>query len=165
MRNYNPNLVRSRHTYSFLEISELFGIHIRTVQQWKKRGLQVLDSNTKPYLVMGLALIEFLKRERKKRLITLKNGEFYCSRCRGARRSKSSKFRIEETEKFLGKGSKLVMIRGECEVCCNQLFRFSSSRQIKIFIEKGVLNKEGQLSLYGYDVSSVSADIQGTLDL
>ena len=165
MRRYNANKVRARHTYSFLEISELFGIHLRTVQRWGKRGLQVLDSTTKPYLVMGSDLIEFLKRERAKRRISLKDGEFYCSRCRDARKSIKDKFRIEETGRFLGKESKQVMIRGECEDCGNQLYRLSSSKQIKILTEKGVLTKQGQLSLYGYNVRNVNADIQGALDL
>ena len=165
MRRLNPNRVRSKHTYTFLDISELFKRHIRTVQQWKERGLQVLDSTTKPYLVMGSDLIEFLKRERAKRRISLKDGEFYCSRCRDARKSIKDKFRIEETGRFLGKESKQVMIRGECEVCGNQLYRFSSSGQIKFLTEKGVLTKQGQLSLYGYNVRSVNTDIQGTLYL
>lgn len=42
-RTYNTNLIKVRHSYTTVEIAELYKIHRRTVQSWLKQGLQVID--------------------------------------------------------------------------------------------------------------------------
>ena len=38
----NPNLVKARHSYTFQEIAEVYKVHLRTVQNWRKKGLEIL---------------------------------------------------------------------------------------------------------------------------
>lgn len=55
MKKYNLRLIKSRESHSFREISQLFSVHVRTVQIWKNQGLKVLN-NSRPFLVMGSEL-------------------------------------------------------------------------------------------------------------
>jgi DNA-binding transcriptional MerR regulator len=75
-RNHNPNLVKEKHSYTFAEISEDLNIHPRTVQNWHKLGLKVLDETSRPYLVYGEELKHFLKAKRQDQKHQLKQVSF-----------------------------------------------------------------------------------------
>ena len=62
-RKLNPRLISLRREYSFKEIAQIFGLHIRTVQKWPKHGLKILDGTLSPILVLGSDLKEFLKEK------------------------------------------------------------------------------------------------------
>lgn len=130
-RNHNHNLIKERHSYSFGEISEALKVHNRTVQCWRKQGLKVIDEASKPYLVYGGDLKQFLKAKQQKQKHPLKTGEFYCPKCRCARGSLPENITFEITQKRLGKSSKQAFIRGICEVCNQPLLLFSSDRKIE----------------------------------
>jgi hypothetical protein len=130
-RKPNPNLVRSRHSYTFAEIAEVYGIHVRTVQSWRKKGMRVIDEMTKPYLVLGYDVRVFLKERAQKRRSPLEIGEFFCPRCRGPRRSQPGKLFAEATGKTLGPRFRQVLIRGVCTVCGQTLVLFSSDRKVE----------------------------------
>jgi len=135
-RNCNPNLVRARHCYSFAEIAEVYHRHTRTVQTWRREGLQVIDDASKPYLVMGAEIRRFLRQRRQKSRRPLKAGEFFCSKCRCPRKSLPDKLSVEITNKRLGKTHKQAFIRGACEACGQSLLLFSSDRKVKGLLEK-----------------------------
>jgi hypothetical protein len=75
-RIYNARIFRSRRAYSFAEIAEMLNTHIRTVQRWKREGLKILDEETRPFLVMGQDLQDFLKARSRSRKRPLQPGEF-----------------------------------------------------------------------------------------
>jgi len=130
-RNHNPNLIKEKHSYTFAEISEVLNIHPRTVQSWRKQGLKVVDEARKPYLVYGEELRRFLKDKRQNQKHPLKTGEFFCTKCRSARKSRPENFTVEITSKILGKRSRQAFIRGICEVCGQPLTLFSSDRKVQ----------------------------------
>ena len=66
-RKYNPNLVRSRRSYTLEEIAEIYTLHIRTVQDWHINGLKSIDPNRKPLLVLGEEIRRYLKQKSQKR--------------------------------------------------------------------------------------------------
>jgi hypothetical protein len=54
----------------------MLNTHIRTVQRWKREGLKILDEETRPFLVMGQDLQDFLKARSRSRKRPLQPGEF-----------------------------------------------------------------------------------------
>jgi len=164
-RNHNTNRIKSRHTYTIKEIGELLNVHIRTVHSWTKTGLPVLDTDSKPHLIMGIKLKNFLKLRKAGRKRPLKDGEFFCTRCKAARKSLLSEIRAVLTGKSLGKKYSQVTIKGKCESCGNRLSRFSSDRQLEVFKNKVLKSKERENTLTGCKSRSMDADIQGNLDL
>lgn len=137
-KRHNPNLVRLRRSYTFAEIAEVYAVHRRTVQVWRKQGLKVLDDKSKPFLVIGADVRSFLKEKQQRRKHPLKPGEFYCPRCGIPRKSLLDKISIEITDKRLGRYRQAI-VRGICEVCDCRLFRFSSDRKLEE-LEKTGLN-------------------------
>lgn len=129
-RNYSLKLIRSRHSYTFEEISELLNVHSKTIQIWKKEGLNVIDS-TKPYLVMGYDLKTFLQEKFVKRRLKLQQNEFFCTKCRKAMISNHNEVNLYLTGKTIGKNAfKEVVIKGACDICSTKLNRFSHSGKI-----------------------------------
>ncbi|MCX7661601.1 MAG: helix-turn-helix domain-containing protein [Candidatus Omnitrophica bacterium] len=157
-RNHNPNIIKARRSYTFTEIAEILKIHPRTVQSWRKRGLKVIDEATKPYLVYGVELRQFLRAKRQRH--PLKIGEFYCPKCKKPRRSRSDSLSVEITNKMLGKISKQAFIRGICEVCSQRLILFSSDRKVQKLKEAGLLLQEHKKILFGIEDNSYNTDIK-----
>ena len=159
-RKFNPNLIRARHSYTFAEISEVYGIHRRTVQNWRKRGLKVIDETSKPYLVIGAEIRRFLKDNSQKRKHPLKPGEFFCPRCKNPRKSLQDRFKIEIRDKRLGKKYRQAIMQGVCEVCYCPLFLFSSDRKVQELKENGLILAEHKATLFGSGDSSLNTDIK-----
>jgi hypothetical protein len=130
-RNHNPNLIKEKHSYSFAEISEKLNVNVRTVQSWHKQGLNVINEASKPYLVYGGVLRQFLIANRQKQKHPLKTDEFFCTKCQSPRKSHLENLTFEITIRKLGKTSKQAFIRGICEVCNHPLLLFSSDRKIE----------------------------------
>ncbi|MCH7965144.1 MAG: sigma-70 region 4 domain-containing protein [Bacteroidetes bacterium] len=132
MRNkINISLIRCRREYSYKEIAELFNIHVRTVQIWRKRGLNILNGTSKPILILGSELKRYLQEKRKKKKRPLKDDEFYCTRCNEPRKSIPDKIMVVQTGKLMGDEIKQLRIKGICSVCACSLSRLSSENQIK----------------------------------
>lgn len=138
-KNHNLKLIKSRRAYTYMKIAQIFKIHQRTVQKWHRQGLKVIDEEKRPFLVMGEEVCRFLKENAEKRRKTLKTGEFFCFKCRCARRSLPGNMSIETTPKQLGKDSKQVFIRGICEVCGQSLLLFFSEKRLDELKDSGLL--------------------------
>lgn len=158
-KKHNPNLVRLRRSYTFAEIAEVYAVHRRTVQLWRKQGLNVIDDKSKPFLIIGADVRSFLKERRLKRKHPLKPGEFFCPRCKIPRKSLQDRISVEITNKRLGRYRQAI-IRGECEVCQCRLFRFSSDRKVQELMKTGLNIAEHKTSLIGSGDSSVNTDMQ-----
>ena len=158
-RKHNPNSVRLRRSYTFAEIAEVYAVHRRTVHDWRKQGLNVIDDKSKPFLIIGADVRSFLKEKQRRRKHPLKPGEFFCPRCRMPRESLQDQFSIEITERRLGRYRQAIM-KGKCEVCRCRLFRFSSDRKVQELMKTGLNIAEHKTSLIGSGDSSVNTDIQ-----
>jgi len=141
-RNYNLNLIKGKHSYTFAEISETLNVHTRTVQSWRQQGLKVIDEASKPYLVYGGELKQFLKTKRQNQKHPLIAGEFFCPKCRCARKSRPENLTFEITTRKLGKTSKQAFIRGICEACNHPLLLFSSDRKIEELKMRSMISSE-----------------------
>ncbi len=130
-RKANICLIHSRREYSYKEIAELFNRHPRTVQSWRKQGLNILDGTAKPVLVLGSELKRFLQEKRRKKKRPLEIDEFYCPKCDEPRKSIPDKIMVEATGRFMGDEIKQLRIKGICTVCACSLSRLSSENKIK----------------------------------
>jgi hypothetical protein len=158
-RTYNARLFRSRRVYSFSEIAESLDTHIRTVQRWKREGLKIHDEETRPFLVMGKDLQDFLRARSRSRKRPLQPGEFYCPRCRKQTKSVADRIEADFTGKFLGRVYKQVLLRGVCEKCGQSLLLFSSDKKLADLRKIGLTFTEHRPALNGNDDSSVNADM------
>jgi len=159
-RKYNPNLIKAKHSYSLAEIAELYKIHPRTAQLWHKAGLKAIDEAMRPYLFIGAEIRRFLKEIAQNRKHPLKEGEFYCVKCREPRRSLNNELTIEATNKKLGKTCKQTFIRGICEACKQPLRLFYSDKKAEELMKTGLIITEHRTLLIGNGDSSVNTDIE-----
>ena len=79
-RRFKPRRAKIHRSYTVAEVARLYGVHRQTVRNWLKAGLPSL-TETRPHLILGRALGEFLslRRQRAKRPCGV--GELYCLRC------------------------------------------------------------------------------------
>ena len=158
-RKINPNKIKSQNSYKFSEIAQTYGLHKQTIQVWHKQGLKVIDEKTRPFLVYGEDLREFIKAKFRKRKIKLNEGEFYCTKCHAARRSAGDVIRIEYTEKRLGNQALMVFIKGNCEDCGTVLTMFSSDRKLKEMFTSGKVFMVQGKGLTGNDTLPLNTNI------
>ncbi len=148
MKVYNTNLIKLRHTYLLEEIALKQKVHIRTVRAWIKEGLKIVEG-LYPYLVLGYDLKNFLKAKRTRRKCKLNHDEFWCVKCRTARKSLENKVEIKYSGMTIGNNLKEFVIQGKCEICGTKLNRFSN--ESKLFEVKNSFNiiciKEAQQEL------------------
>lgn len=83
-RLYNPSLAKINRSYSVRELADVYGVHINTVGQWIKRGLQLCD-DSRPVVILGTHVREFHRKNRAARRCTCQPGEIYCMGCKAAR--------------------------------------------------------------------------------
>lgn len=130
-RTYNIRLIHSRRSYSTSELADLFGIHVRTIQSWRKQGLEPINPDESRYLFMGNTVKEFIREKQASRKSALKEDEFYCPRCRQPRKSLPEHIEINITDKQIGKSNFHVQIKGVCEKCQCKLNRFATKNGLK----------------------------------
>lgn len=152
--------IRLRRTYTISELAELLDTHVRTAQSWCKKGLTPIDPDDRPRLYLGSEIKRFLSQWQKARKSPLKDGEFFCPRCRTARESYIRDVRLEDTGRRLGKSDISVLIKGKCTKCDCPLTRFSTRRRVSESVWLRKL-RQGQASLYGDHRATVNTDIEG----
>jgi hypothetical protein len=160
-RSFNPRVFRSKRAYSFVEIADALDTHIRTVQRWRKEGLPILHDGTKPFLVMGQHIHEFLKNRAVKRKKPLRGGEFFCPKCQQPHKSSVEAIRLEFTKRLLGAAHRQVIIHGQCEVCGVRLSLFSSEQKAIAWRDNTPTLSEHPEGLSGTKTCSTNADMEG----
>ncbi|GEM_PF-442312 len=142
-KKINISLIKSRKVYTNQSLAELFFVHIRTVQLWKKEGMKPLEENARPHLYLGFVVKEFLRKKCKSSKKKLELHQFYCVKCRKETISKPEKLRYVITDKNLGNGNKHAKIFGNCKKCGTGIFRFASDKIINKMISLKILDEEG----------------------
>jgi hypothetical protein len=122
---YNLNLIKARGSYSIKEICLLLKINRKTCSLWIKKGLEVIESNAGPLLVMGESLKRFIKEMRLSRKIPLKDDEFFCFRCHKAVVARTGSYTVIKTGKTIGKNAlDQIQAVGRCQICGTDVKRF-----------------------------------------
>lgn len=115
-RNVNHRLVKTRRTYTTEEAARLFGIHRNTVRAWLKAGLSTIDK-TRPALIAGSDLVDFLLKRRQRNKRPCAAGELYCLRCRVPRRPAGNEAHYHPITATTGN------LEGVCPECSLRMFR------------------------------------------
>lgn len=137
-KKINYRLVKFRRTYTAAELSELFGKHIRTIQDWKKSGLKPIEERTSPLLYLGEDVISFLKSKKKKKSFKLADGEFNCLKCGKPRKSNPESINFLKTESRMGNQNQMI-IKGKCIECGGKINLFSTENKVNELITNGLL--------------------------
>ena len=77
--------IKSLRCYTIPEAAGVTGVSDRTIRAWIKQGL-IAMTDERPTLVRGDALISYIQRQRQGRKSRLSPDEFYCLKCRAARK-------------------------------------------------------------------------------
>jgi len=77
------NGIKSYRCYTMDEAAEVTRVSPRTVRNWAKEGLRLLDC-ARPVLIRRDELRQFITNQRADRKVTLGLDEFYCCPCRRA---------------------------------------------------------------------------------
>jgi hypothetical protein len=157
-RKVKYHLIKSGRSYTVSELGRTVNRHVRTVQEWIKKGLPVIDRNSKPYLISGYDAKLYLKQRADLKKTKLKDDEFYCLKCRNSRKSLPKKLKFELTGKLIGNGQKQIRIVGLCSKCFTPLQRFSSEKNIVMIYNPAILKERG-LILIDRNDNSLNTDI------
>lgn len=76
--------IKAARCYTIEEAAEVSGVSLRTIRNWAKNGLHVMDS-VRPILIRGDALRDYIKAQRGGRQIQTRVDQFFCLPCRKAR--------------------------------------------------------------------------------
>lgn len=135
MRRKTYNLgrrLRDFHSYTTKQLAEKLGVHVRTVQGWKKKGLLPIDSEAAHPLFRGLIVKNFLRAIRKSTHVNLQGAQFYCPRCRGPRKSLRDCLSIRLIgNQPLAPANRCIVV-GTCSQCGCGLNYFTSIRKLKL---------------------------------
>ena len=101
--------IKSFHCYTKPEAAALVGVSTRTIGNWTRDGLPILDASHPP-LIRGDDLRDYITTQREDRKVKTDLCEFYCLRCRKCRgpAGDMADCRVE--------GNK-VMLTALCDVC------------------------------------------------
>jgi hypothetical protein len=124
MNKYNSRLLVSRRSYTVEELAKLYKRDVKTVFRWLKQGLEPMEKNTKPLLIMGDSVRLFFQSQKKRAKIKLKEGEYLCFKCRKAVFAKEGTTSTIMTGKKIGKVSRnQECLTGKCNDCGTKVFR------------------------------------------
>ncbi|TRD14283.1 MerR family DNA-binding transcriptional regulator [Palleronia caenipelagi] len=76
--------IKRCHSYTVDEAAQVCGVTARTIRNWEKEGLRVMNC-ARPALIRGDDLRAHIKSQREGRKAPLGIETFYCLRCRKAR--------------------------------------------------------------------------------
>ena len=127
----NPNRIKIHRLYTVIEVSETLGVHPKTVRNWIRAGLPVIDGS-RPLLIQGADLKLYLKQKRKTYLHRCDLNEMFCFKC------KRPKQPIINSLEFIAKPAGMAQMTGRCSECGKWTNKFVSWRDVnQIWTELG----------------------------
>jgi Helix-turn-helix domain len=117
--------IKSKYSYTVEEAARALNLHRNTVRNWIWRGGLPAMTESRPHLILGAVLIEFLKRRRSARKRKCGLGELYCLKCRAPRKPVAEM--IEHRPMTSGR----TRIVGICSTCESLLHRFVANRNLE----------------------------------
>lgn len=84
-RHPNPRRVKIHRSYTIQEAAEALGVHVNTIRNYVRRGLQLVDDD-RPLLILGSALRQYLVDGRRAARQRCGPGDIFCIRCRSPKK-------------------------------------------------------------------------------
>ena len=130
-KRINPNRVKINRNYTVMDVSETLGVHPKTVRNWIRAGLSVIDES-RPLLIQGADLKLYLKQKRKTYLHKCELNEMYCFKC-----NRPTEPSINSLE-FIAKPAGMGQMTGRCGECGKRVNKYVSWSDInQIWLEVG----------------------------
>lgn len=118
-KRYNTRAIKKNYAYDFEEAAGLLGVHVQTLRSWTLRGLPVLNQS-RPYLLLGAHLQEFLDQRQINGKSPLKPNEMRCLKCSTSIIPAGN---LADFQSGAGQTGRLIGICPTCDSLCN---RFAS---------------------------------------
>ena len=115
-RNHNIRHVKQSKTYTVEEIANRLKIGQQTVYGWIKQGMPTIEGSY-PKLVHGSVLADYLKKQKAARRIKCQHDEFYCFKCKAARKP------LTNSIKQRAKRKNTVNLSAVCCECGCKMFK------------------------------------------
>ena len=128
--------IKGKYSYTVEEAARALNLHRNTVRNWVRRGGLPAMTGSRPHLILGAVLVEFLKGKR----LALKRkcglGEFYCLKCRAPRKPVAEL--IEQRPMVSGR----TQIIGICSTCERLMHRFVANRNLQASLREFGVHSE-----------------------
>lgn len=123
-KRHNLRIIRNKRSYSFRELVDTLGVHIRTVQSWHQLGMPIIEDTSYPFLVLGSDAKQFLKTLSESKKTKLGKDQCYCVACHIAVNPLNPE--IRPNNRKMGKGKESISLFGKCPHCERKVTRFDS---------------------------------------
>lgn len=136
--------IKSLRCYTIPEAAEITGVSDRTIRAWITQGLPAMTLE-RPKLVRGDALIAFIQSQRAARKTLIAPDEFYCLKCRAARKPAD---RFVECEIKDARAS-LTAICGICETILHKPVAVARLQTLSQTLDIAITGEAGGSNLWG----------------
>ena len=123
-KGLNPNRSKIHRSYTVNEVSELYGVHKRTVRNWIKIGLPTID-DVHPMLILGTDLKIFIRQQKMKNRTKCHLSDFYCLKCRARQKAEPKSVR------FIAEVSGVGRVFALCSSCGTKVNKYFSWRRLE----------------------------------
>ncbi|MEO8581788.1 MAG: hypothetical protein ABI425_04435 [Patescibacteria group bacterium] len=123
-RTHQLRRIKTKKSYSSMELANLLSVHVQTVRSWASNGLEPLSPDVHRPLFLGQTVKSYLSQLQNARKVKLQVGEFYCLRCRIAITPQS----VIEVDRHvtIGKHKDSILLTAHCPQCNCPVNKFSS---------------------------------------
>jgi len=127
----NPNRIKIHRSYTVIEVSERLSVHPKTVRNWIRLGLPIVNEK-RPLLICGVDLKIYLKKKRTTYMHQCEADEMYCFKC------KQPQSPNIESLQFIAKPAGMAQMTGLCNECGCKANKYVSWRNVdQIWLELG----------------------------
>jgi hypothetical protein len=117
--------IKGKYSYTIEEAARALNLHRNTVRNWVRRGGLCAMTESRPHLILGSVLVEFLKGRRLAQKGKCGLGELYCLKCRAPRKP------IAELIEHRPMASGRTRIVAICSICETLMHRFVANRNVE----------------------------------
>jgi hypothetical protein len=134
-RRANPMAVKANATYDVFEAARALSVTPATIRNWIKDGLEAMTAS-KPYLILGSAIREYLRAKYAAARRPLKDDELFCPSCGKGR--KPLNMQVSQSQIT----AKTDLLKGICGHCASTATRMISHKQRQAFAATFQISKE-----------------------
>lgn len=146
-KRLNPNKIKIHRSYSVSEAANLLDVDKRTVRNWIKSGLPIVD-NCRPVLILGTDLKLFIRLSRKANKRKCNPSEIYCMRCREPRMI------APQSAKFIPEIGGIGRVFALCCECGSKVNRYFSWRNLDAIQSDLVVETTDSTKTHSYEAKS-----------
>lgn len=134
-KHSNPMAVKANATYTVIEAAQALKVTPATIRNWIRDGLEAMTSS-KPYLILGAAIREYLRAKYAAARRPLNDDELFCPSCGKGRKPLNTQVSQSEIT------AKTDLLKGICHHCGGTATRMISHKQRTGFAATFLISKE-----------------------